>query len=175
MCSDKEALTYLNKSHERSTIYKWMQLVVDTSIVHAISIKKGMQQSIVRNRSRALVLYICLIALSCACLEIEPARVYLVMFVFLHVLGLVLTPGLRAGNGTTNDEAHMLGFTFCGRSSRPFRGLKNGVASRGDCFCNMVFCCTQQRTCERHVASKCAAHCVRVFFLSALRKHAYRH
>ena len=25
-----------------------------------------------------------------------------------------------------------------------------------------MFCCTQQRTCERRVASKCAAHCARV-------------
>ena len=36
MCSDKEALTDRNEAHERSTIDKWMQLVVDTSIVHAI-------------------------------------------------------------------------------------------------------------------------------------------
>ena len=33
---DKEALTDRSEAHERSTIYKWMQLVVDTSIVHAI-------------------------------------------------------------------------------------------------------------------------------------------
>ena len=25
-----------NEAHERSTMYKWMQLVVDTSIVHAV-------------------------------------------------------------------------------------------------------------------------------------------
>ena len=73
-----------------------------------------------------------------------------------------MKPGLRAGNRTTNGEAQLLDFTFCGRFSRRFRGLKIGVGSRGDCACNMMFCCTQQRTCERHVASKCAAHCVRV-------------
>ena len=44
---------------------------------------EGMQQSIVRNRSRALVLYNLFIAFFRACLEIEPARVYLVMFVLL--------------------------------------------------------------------------------------------
>ena len=43
----------------------------------------GVNQSIVRKRSRALVLYICLIALYCARLEIEVARVYLVNFVVI--------------------------------------------------------------------------------------------
>ena len=36
MCSDKEALTDRTEAHERSTIYKLMQLVVDTSIVQSI-------------------------------------------------------------------------------------------------------------------------------------------
>ena len=70
-----------------------------------------------------------------------------------------MAPGLRARNKTTNGEAQLLGFTFAGGFGAPFRGLKNCVANRGNCFCNLMFCCTQ-RTCERHVASTCAAHCV---------------
>ena len=56
MCNDKEALTDRNEAHEQSTICKWMQLVVDTSIARD-SILEDMKQSIVRNRSRALVMY----------------------------------------------------------------------------------------------------------------------
>ena len=64
-------------------IYKWMQLLVDTSSVHAVLYTQGMLQSSVRERSGAPVLYIFLIALSCARLPIEPARVYLIMFFVL--------------------------------------------------------------------------------------------
>ena len=45
------------EAHERSTIYKWMELLVDTSIVHAVLYMQGMQ-SIVRERIGALALYI---------------------------------------------------------------------------------------------------------------------
>ena len=99
---------------------------MDTSIVRAVLYMQRMQQSIVRERSGALVLYIILIALSCARLPIEPARVYLVGF-SCPFLGLVLTPGLRAGSRFINCEAQLLSFTFCGRFWRPLCGLQIGV------------------------------------------------
>ena len=73
--------------------------------MHAVLYMQGIQQSIVRERSGAIVLYIFLIALSCARLQIEPARVYLVMFIVFCLLGLVLTPVLLAGSRITNGDA----------------------------------------------------------------------
>ena len=80
MRSDKAALTAL----ERGARKKHDIQVDATSGGHEHCVRGSIfarvQQSIVRGRSGALVLYIFLIALSCARLEIEPARVYLVMF-----------------------------------------------------------------------------------------------
>ncbi len=47
---------------------------------------------------------------------------------FDFVLGLLSIPGIRAGTWSTDGEAQPLRFTICGRFSRPFRGLKLGVA-----------------------------------------------
>ena len=57
---------------------------------------EGMQRSIVRERRRAIVLYMLLTALYGASLEKEAARVYLFYLCVLLFSGLVFTPGMRA-------------------------------------------------------------------------------
>ena len=146
MCSDKEPLTDRNEAHERGAIYKWMQPVVDTSIVHAVLYRTDAAEHRPQQKLCAGIVHV--IHRIVLRLSSNRTGARLLSNVLVLCFFVVLTHGLRARNRITNGEAHLLGFTFCGRFSRPFRGLKNGVASRGDCFSIMMFCCSQQRTCE---------------------------
>ena len=74
MCSDKEALTDRNEAHERSTIYKWMQLVVDTSIVHAVLYRRDAAEH--RPQQKSCDCFVQFLDRIVLCLvEIEPACV----------------------------------------------------------------------------------------------------
>ena len=81
--------------------------------------------------------------------------------VFVFVFRSCLTPGMRAGSGTTNGKAQLWGFAFRRRVLRSFSGLKSGLASGGDCVCNIIWPLTQYATCRRRVACTCALHCAR--------------
>ena len=58
MCSGKEALTDRNEAHERSTIYKWMELVVDTSIVHAALYRRDAAEHRPRKKACACIVHV---------------------------------------------------------------------------------------------------------------------
>ena len=132
MCSDREVLTALARGaitkHDIQVDAASGGLLVDTSIVHAVLYMQGMQQSIVRERRGAHELYICFIVF-CARLQMEPARAYLVKRFPCSFLGLVLTPGLRAGR-TTKGEAQLLGFTVCRPAPCPQSGRRNKTQKR---------------------------------------------